>query len=643
MLQADSDPMPERAADQQSHAERQIIDELLRKEAAIAASLNGIAITDTEGHLTYVNRAFLDLWGYVDESQVLGRPAISFWNPPEAAAEVIAALQHEHAWFGELSALHNDGSTRSLQVNASLFYDSSGSPLGMVASFLDISKRKQAEEALRIRDQAIITALNAIIFTDPDGKTIYVNPAFLRLWGYDSAEDVLGKLPLDFIEPAGALEMLAGLRQYGTWQGELVGRRKNGSSFDGLAASHVVYDGLGKPLNMVGSILDISEAKRLQIQFLQAQKMESIGRLAGGVAHDFNNLLTVIKGYVDLAQIKLDPQSSIQFDLEQIHRAIDSAVGLTQQLLAFSRQQVIIPQVINLNEVILRVQKILHRLLGEDIVLQTSLAEQLPNIYFDPGQIEQIIFNLAVNARDAMPNGGTLSLATTVVHCDNADTEGLIGGRSGDYVVLHATDNGIGMSTEVRTRLFEPFFTTKNLGKGTGLGLAMIYGAISQNGGHIEVASQPDQGTCFTIYLPQIDALTNTTVSENQPPPLGNSQQVLLVEDNDAVRTVATRMLTTQDYQVYAFRNGEEALEAAGRLPTPPDLLISDVIMPGMNGRVLAELLSAIYPNLRVLFTSGYTADVIAKHGVLEEGIAFLQKPYALDSLARKVCEVLDR
>ncbi|RRR74269.1 MAG: PAS domain-containing sensor histidine kinase [Candidatus Viridilinea halotolerans] len=497
--------------------------ELRRKDAAVAASLNGIAMADLDGLITYVNRSFLDMWGYADPVQVLGRPAISFWDTPESAAEVVAAIQAQGKWIGELVARRTDGEPRMMQVSASLFHDNLGTPLGMLASFQDITA-----------------------------------------------------------------------------------------------------------------------AKRLQAQFLQAQKMESVGRLAGGVAHDFNNLLTVMKGYVDLTLFALKAGDPLIHDLTQVSKAIDSAASLTQQLLAFSRRQIIAPQVINLNTVIARVQRMLVRLLGEDIELQTNLAPHLAPVRFDPGQCEQIIINLAVNARDAMPQGGTLTITTAHVALEaphvSPHNEPI---PSGDYVLLTVADTGMGMSAEVQDHLFEPFFTTKDQGKGTGLGLAMVYGAVSQNGGSIAVTSEADVGTCVKIYLPPTQVMTAATETRASSALPRGHQTIVLVEDDEMVRTLANRLLSDQGYRVFAFRDGPAALRTIRAMNDPIDLLVTDVILPAMNGRVLAEELRQLRPNIKVLFTSGYTANVIVHHGILEAGIEFLPKPYALTTLAQRVREVL--
>jgi two-component system, cell cycle sensor histidine kinase and response regulator CckA len=615
--------------------------DLLRKEAAIAASLNGVAMAGMDGILTYVNQSFLDLWGYCEPAQVLGRPAISFWGTPDAASAVVEAIQRTGIWQGELTALRADGVERTMQVNASLLRDIAGAPIGMLASFRDITERKKNEDALRLKDQAIATSLNAMMIAGADSRLIYVNQSFLRLWGYAAEDEVLGQPLTQLADTDAMLEILEQLYTTGAWQGELTARRKDGISFEVLLSANPVRNAEGVISHLVGSMLDISEAKRLQTQFLQAQKMESVGRLAGGVAHDFNNLLTVMKGYLDLTFLSLRPDDPLLHDLAQVSKAVDSAAGLTQQLLAFSRRQIIAPQAISLNTVIMRVQRMLRRLIGEDIELRTILAEDLAYVHFDPGQCEQIIINLAVNARDAMPLGGRLTLETAQVHLDAEHARAHSGSTPGDYVLLAISDTGVGMSAEVQAHLFEPFFTTKEPGKGTGLGLAMVYGAVSQNSGQIEVYSEPNKGTTIKIYLPPVQPLESTVkATPLQALPRGN-QTIILVEDDEAVRTLATRLLEQQGYRALAFRDGPTTLQALSRMAEPVDLLITDVILPQMNGRVLAEQIKALHPSVKVLFTSGYTANMIVNHGILQQGIEFLPKPYSIMTLARRVREVL--
>jgi len=388
---------------------------------------------------------------------------------------------------------------------------------------------------------------------------------------------------------------------------------------------------------------DVTDRKRLEGQFRQAQKMESIGRLAGGIAHDFNNLLTAIKGNLELAMMETQPIDPRFEYLADADKAADSATSLTRQLLTFSRKQVIDPKVINLNDVLTHVHKLLARLIGEDISLQHFEEPELDSVRFDPSQVEQILINLAVNARDAMPHGGRLTLETANVDLDDDYVKSHPYVEAGSYVMLAVSDTGAGMTDTVRTNLFEPFFTTKEAGRGTGLGLAMVYGAVKQNGGQIEVYSELGHGTTFKIYLPAVSDRPGAALessSEHRPP---GTEAIVLVEDEEHVRAIASRMLGHLGYTVHAFGDGPSAIAAVTQMAEIPPLLVTDVVMPGMNGQVLMERLLELRPSMRALFTSGYTANVIVHHGVLREGIEFLAKPYSLDLLAQRVREVLDK
>jgi PAS domain S-box-containing protein len=405
-----------------------------------------------------------------------------------------------------------------------------------------------------------------------------------------------------------------------------------------------------RPVRTIGAVQDVTarhvaeeRLRLLEAQLLQSQKMESIGRLAGGIAHDFNNLLTVICGGLELGLGKLPPEHASRTHLADVAEAARSAVVLTRQLLAFSRKELIAPKVLDLNEVIDRMRNMILRLLGEDIRLEIRCAEDLTPIRFDPGQVEQILMNLAVNARDAMPTGGRLTIQTSNVRVDETSADGYVDARPGSYALLAVVDDGAGMSEEVRAHLFEPFFTTKVAGKGTGLGLAMVYGSVQQNGGFIEVDSEVNRGTTFRIHLPAAARASPLPQARGSTSVATGNASILLVEDDEKVRLLAKNVLEDFGYTVHPFESGEEALAALPALDPSPELLITDVIMPGMNGRRLAERVTALLPCVRVLFVSGYAQDVIADHGTLPGGIEFLAKPYSISELARRVHEVLQK
>ncbi len=618
-------------------------EELVRLNAAIDSSMNGIAIADLGGRLTYVNQSFLDLWGYTAAGVVLGRHAAEFWESPERAADVLRAIQTQRADTGEMTAVRMDGEQRTFQYSANIFRSADGVPLGFLASVIDITDRKRAEAELRLKDETIATSLNAIAIGDAAGTVLYANPAFVRLWGYADATEVVGRPMADFGSPDTMARVYADLVEKGLWQGEASPTKKDGTRFHVFGSANAVRDASGQVQHLMASFVDVTESKKLQAQLLQSQKMQTVGRLAGGVAHDFNNLLTVMKGYLDLARLQLADDAPLALDLAEVDRAVDSASGLTQQLLAFSRKQLIHPRVLDLNESVTRMHTMLARLLGEDVELRLSISPGLGLVRFDPTQAEQILVNLAVNARDAMPDGGTLTLETANVLLDEQYAKEHPETEPGEYVMLAVSDSGHGMTPEVRSHLFEPFFTTKALGRGTGLGLPMVFGAVTQNQGRIEVYSEPGHGTTFKIYLPRV----NPDASPRVSPPLGTlphgTETIVVVEDEDAIRALAVRVLTGLGYDVLAFRTGTAALEALASLTTRVDLLLTDVMMPEMKGRELADRLRAARPNLPVIFASGYTDDVLASQGVLESTVDFLPKPYSTAILARRVRTALDR
>jgi two-component system, cell cycle sensor histidine kinase and response regulator CckA len=405
------------------------------------------------------------------------------------------------------------------------------------------------------------------------------------------------------------------------------------------------YDAAGTPVRAAGVSMDVTAQRNLEEQFHQAQKMESIGNLAGGIAHDFNNLLTAILGYSNVLleeeAAALKPEVARSF-IEEIQKAGERAATLTNQLLAFSRRQMIQPTVLDINAVIGALDRMLQRLIGEDIELTTHLAPMLGSTRADPGQIEQVIMNLVVNARDAMPTGGKITIETSNVELDEAYARQHIDVPPGRYVMLAVSDTGTGMTPEVQARVFEPFFTTKPKGRGTGLGLATIYGIVKQNQGDIWVYSEPGKGTSFKVYLPRVDAAPIVVQAKPTTVPTGHGEVVLLVEDDHRVRKLARELLSRNGYEVIEGADAEDAIRVATSYSKRIDLLLTDVVMPGMSGRLLAQRLTEHHPGLKVLYMSGYTDDAIVHHGVLTPDIAFLQKPFTPTMFARAVRDVLD-
>ncbi|MBL0938410.1 MAG: response regulator [Gemmatimonadaceae bacterium] len=508
----------------------------------------------------------------------------------------------------------------------------------------DITAQQLAREALaqseaRYRVQ-VEYAPEAIIVYDADlGTFTEVNSNAVQLFGYPR-DELLLKTPMDLcppFQPDGRPSLTSALDgMHRALEGQVIVSEWTYRHADGhdipCEVRLIRLPAEGRRW-VRGSIADISAQKRLQGELLQAKKMESVGRLAGGIAHDFNNLLTIIRTSLDLALSALGPDDVVREDLAQVADATTSAASLTQQLLAFSRRQIIAPIVLDVNAVVQRVSGMLQRVLGEQITLRLVTAPRAPTVRFDPGQLEQILVNLAINARDAMPSGGQLTIEVRVVRLE----------REQEFVQLLISDTGLGMSADVRERAFEPFFTTKPSGQGTGLGLAMIHGAVSQNGGSITLDSEEGHGTRFTIHLPRVAAPSATpTRGVDAVLPTG-TETIVVAEDDERVRTLMARLLTRQGYTVHAFDSAEAVLDWLVAAPVHIDLLLTDVIMPGMNGKELAHYLRVSHPQVRVLYASGYTADVVVTQGVLAAGVHFLAKPFTAGDLAAKVRDVLDR
>jgi PAS domain S-box-containing protein len=533
-----------------------------------------------------------------------------------------------------------------------------GKALRLSGISVNITEKKIAEEALRKSEEQhrfVLDNLKVVVFrSDTEWRWSFLNPAWTGLTGFDVQES-LGKYFLEFVFPEdreGNLEMFRPLieRKKDFCRHEVRYLRKDGGVRWVEAWALLTHDEQGNTTGAAGTLTDITERKRaeeekdrLQGQLQQAMKMEAVGRLAGGVAHDFNNLLTVIIGNVSLALGKVQESAPIAGMLSEVNKAAERAARLTQQLLAFSRKQLIEPKILDLNQLITGLHTMLVRLIGEHIELRTLPGVDLGPVKVDPGQFEQILVNLAVNARDAMPEGGKLLIETGNADLDEEYCARHPYVRPGRFVMLAVSDTGHGMTEEVRRQIFEPFFTTKPKGTGTGLGLATIYGVVKQAEGSIEVYSEIGKGTTFKIYIPRVEGEAAKPRESDLPmEKLVGSETVLLVEDEEIVRKLCVRILESFEYKVMQASNGDEAIALAWSFGERIDLLMTDVVMPGMHGRELANRLTRIHPEMKVLFTSGYTDDAIVHHGVLDEGVSFIGKPYSPWALAKKVREVLD-
>ena len=522
----------------------------------------------------------------------------------------------------------------------------------MLAITQDSTETKKAAQALaesEARQRTILeSSLDAVITFDENGCIQELNPAAERMLGYSGRDGaprrwfaLVASRPAPPAEPKGKKDRALGA--YGYLLGkrvEMTARRADGTEFPAeLTVSRISLQGQEAYALWMR---DLTERRRLETQLWQAQKMEAVGRLAGGIAHDFNNLVTVISGYSDLLLMSLPKESSLRRHAEEVKKAGDRAASLTRQLLAFSRRQVLAPQVLDLNAVISNVDKMVRRLIGEDIDLLNVLYPGVWPVKADPGQIEQVLVNLAVNARDAMPEGGKLTIETA-----NVTISPVQGNRyepampPGNYVMLAVSDTGIGMDRETESHIFEPFFTTKEEGKGTGLGLATAYGIVKQSGGYIWVYSEPEHGTTFKVYLPRAQEVpVEVFVPGTELRPMGGTETILVAEDEIAVRSLVRSVLESSGYTVLDAESGDEALRIARAQRGRIDLLLTDVIMPRMSGRELAEEVQALEGGIRVIYMSGYTEKAIVHHGILDAGAVLLQKPFSPDDLVRKVREV---
>lgn len=511
---------------------------------------------------------------------------------------------------------------------------------------VELSARARAEESLRRLAAAVEQAAETIMITDASAKILYVNPAFEKTTGYSRKESI-GQNPrflrTDKQDEAFYARMKKMLADGQVWSGNITSRRKDGSIYEEESTISPVRDAEGRIVNYVAVNRDVTREFHLEKQLMQARKMEVIGRLAGGVAHDFNNLLLAILGYSDMTLKALPPKEPLRKYVEEIYAAGERAAGLTRQLLAFSRKQVLQPKVLDLNGLISNLSKMLCRLISENIQLKTNLEPALGSAKADLGQMEQVITNLVVNARDSMPEGGTITIQTANIELDDDYANRHEEVTPGRYVLLTVTDTGMGMSKEVKEHLFEPFFTTKEQGKGTGLGLSTVYGIVKQSGGHITVISDVGCGTVFKIYLPRVDEATElaSQASPSAEYPRGN-ETILLVEDEEQVRNLARMVLDECGYTVLVAGNGPDALRIARQNEGKIHLLMTDVVMPEMSGHMLAPLMVTMNPSIRVLYISGHTDTELARQNMVNSVSAFLQKPFSNEALARKVREVLD-
>jgi PAS domain S-box-containing protein len=638
-------------------------EELLRSRelyrVVVENSHDMIAVLDPMGRFVFASPSYEEALGYGPEELVDVSP-ISLVHPSDvqrASDALRQAVTSQSAAVVELRMRHKRGNWVFVEGTTTSVVDENGQLRSILMSFRDISERRTAEEELReaearyrllVEQLPLITYINA---PGESGRWVYLSPQLEEILGYKPAdwvseyESFVAAIHPDDREYVVAERAASGGKGRIGLEYRLISKDERTVWVRDEAV--VVRDLSGKPLYVQGYLLDISverdaeiERRRLEAELLHSQKMEAIGRLAGGIAHDFNNLLTAITGYSELIVSELDPASSLARDAEEIKRAAEQAAAMTQQLLAFSRRQVLQPAILDPNEVIGRMEKMLQRLIGENLELVTALAPEIAMIRADRGQIEQVVMNLVVNARDSMPNGGKIMIETTNASLDSASASRL-GLPEGDFVMSTISDAGFGMDEETMSHIFEPFFTTKEQGEGTGLGLATVHGIVEQSNGAIQVSSEIGRGSVFRVYLP---VAAGSVEAESAAAPVGETrgtETLLLVEDEEMVRQLVARVLRELGYEVFETSSGDEALLLCDSLDRSIDLLVTDVVMPGMSGRELAEILTVRRPATRVLFMSGYTDEAIVHHGVLDGEAEFIGKPFTPRELAHKVRGVL--
>jgi two-component system cell cycle sensor histidine kinase/response regulator CckA len=575
----------------------------------------------------------------VSPSDVVGRTVFEFLGDDEAVSAAIDA--HRQALTGEAAEYEQPYGAQLRRGRVEPLRDAAGGVIGVVGMSYDVTAQRATDRALAELGAIVASTDEAIIGKSLDGTVTSWNAGAERVYGYSSGEIVGQSISL-LIPDHRADELPAILDRIGRGEAvppyETVRVRKDGRQIDVALTVSPIKDSRGTLIGASTIARDITDRTKLEAQLRQSQKLESIGSLAGGIAHDFNNILLVIRGH---SAVLLDDVSDqrLRASILQIDRAAERAAEFTHQLLAFSRQQVLRPQVVDLNSLVDETLQLVSRMLDKDIVIDRQLKEQLNLILIDRSQLTQAILNLVVNARDAMPDGGTLTIRTANVDLDAdyaAEHEDVI---PGSYVLLQVTDSGIGVDPLDQARIFEPFFTTKE--QGTGLGLAGVFGLVKQSRGHIWVYSEPHMGTTFKLYFPVTGEKQSVTAEPEALQSLDGDETILLVEDTDMVRSLVAATLESFGYTVLAAASGAEALEIAEARLEPIDLLLTDVVMPRMNGRELAERLLAKHPDMKVLFTSGYPADTIIRHGISESRTAFLEKPYLPADLARKIREVI--
>jgi len=619
-----------------------------RQTLAMDSSVEGIGILDEKGAHIYANAALATLLGFDSPADIVGKSwRVAYALQQSEEMEIRMGLQETGKWSGNLRLRRLDGSRVPVEIHVARMPDS-----GTVCVCRDLTQRQLAEKAraeAETKYRLLVEHVNAITYIAEIGicaPWYYVSPQIESILGYTPEEWLAIATTWDKLIHPDDLQIVNAAEersaQGAPFQAEFRVRRKDGREV-WLSDTAVIVKGSDSHPVMEGILVDITERKALETQLQQSRKMEAVGRLAGGIAHDFNNLLTIISGYTELAMSRTHIPNEARSDIERIENAAGRAAGLVRQLLAFSRKQVLQPKILDLNQIVLNIDTLLRRLIDERIEMVTRVDQELGSVKADPAQIEQVIMNLVVNARDAMPDGGRLVLETSNIELDSSYAVDHATVRPGRYVMLAVSDTGVGMDQQTVAHIFEPFFTTKESGRGTGLGLSTVYGIVKQSGGYIWVYSEPAKGSSFKVYLPRVDEVAEETpLPQTAPRAQRGTETILLVEDEEPLRELIQTVLAEQGYDVIPSLDPEHAEEIANRLEGEIHLVLTDVVMPGTSGRELARRISARRPDIRVLYMSGYTDNVISSGGMLERGLAFLQKPFSPATLVQKVREVLN-
>jgi two-component system, cell cycle sensor histidine kinase and response regulator CckA len=620
-----------------------------RQTMAMDTAVDGIALLDPEGKHVYANSAFARMLGFESPNQIVGQPwrvVFGHQDVDRLEPDVRLSLARTQRWSSPLRIKRPDGSSIAADFTINAMPDG-----GTVCICRDLSERHQVERArdeAEAKYRALVEQVNAITYIAEigvDGQWYFVSPQVETILGY-SVDEWLGmsKDWCSIVHPddlPGVIEAEAASARGLPFQAEYRAKRKDGREI-WLNDTGVVIQGSDSHPMMEGIIVDVTERKQLETQLQQSRKMEAVGRLAGGIAHDFNNLLTVITGYTDLALSRSSVPLELRTDIERIENAAGRAAALVRQLLAFSRKQVLQPKILDLNAIVVNMDKLLRRLMDDNIEMTTKVSEKLGKVKADPAQIEQVLMNLVVNARDAMPKGGRIVIETNDVELNAEYATEHVTVKPGLYVMLAVSDSGIGMSPETVAHIFEPFFTTKESGHGTGLGLSTVYGIVKQSGGYIWVYSEPGKGSTFKVYLPRVEGMEEMPTKILAPPAEDRgTETILLVEDEEPVRELIQTILSGRGYTVIVADSPWQAEDIAEHFSADIHLLLTDVVMPRTSGRELAASILAKRPHIRVLYMSGYTENVVTSGGLLEEGLAFLQKPFSPSALLHKIREVL--